>query len=164
MIELGAFWAFYSMSLLQVRPKATCYMIEPDEECLNIGKKHFEINNFSGTFIHDYIAKDRIVIDKFVKDRNIDFIDILHSDIQEAEVEMLRGAEETLRDKKVGYVFIGTHTQDIHYHCLDTLKRHNYQIICAQDLEQTYCHDGIIVAQHPDYEIINFKTVNRNES
>lgn len=60
---------------------------------------------------------------------NINFINILHSDIQGAEYEMLLGAEKTFKDKKIGYIFISTHSNDVHNKCLEFLKNKEFKII-----------------------------------
>jgi hypothetical protein len=46
MIELGSFWAFYSLWFHAVVPLATNYMIEPVLQNLNYGRTNFELNGF----------------------------------------------------------------------------------------------------------------------
>jgi len=41
-------------------------------------------------------------------------VDIVHADIQGSELIMLRDMERTLLTKKVGYLFISTHSQLLH--------------------------------------------------
>jgi hypothetical protein len=72
---------------------------------------------------------------------------MLHSDIQGYEFEMLLGAEKTFREKKIGYVFISTHSNEVHYQCLDFLKRYDFVVLASADLDQTYSEDGLIAAR-----------------
>ena len=37
MLELGAYWGFYSLSLLEVQPKAICHLVVPNLENLTSG-------------------------------------------------------------------------------------------------------------------------------
>jgi len=147
-IELGAYWSFYSMWFYKEVRNALCYLIEPDANNLEIGKRNFELNNLKGDFILGKIGEDSIKIDNFLKDRSIKHVDILHSDIQGAEFEMLLGAKESIVESKIKYFFISSHSQELHYKCFDFLKRHGYIIIASADFDkQTYCYDGVLVAR-----------------
>ena len=45
MIELGAYWAYYSLWFASEIKGAKNYMIEPDPRNLEVGKKNFELNH-----------------------------------------------------------------------------------------------------------------------
>ena len=57
MLELGSYWGFYSLSLLQKKPKAKCHLIEPLSDNLYCGKLNFKLNNRKGNFSSYYIDK-----------------------------------------------------------------------------------------------------------
>jgi hypothetical protein len=155
MIELGAYWSFYSMWFLKQVEGSQTYLIEPDKDNLAIGKLNYEANGFHGDFnnalISDKVNLDTVPptlsIDYIVNDKKIDFIDILHSDIQGFELHMLNGTIQTIEQNKIGYFVISTHSNDIHYLCLDFLRTNNFMIICEADLFNTYSYDGLIVAR-----------------
>lgn len=149
MIELGSYWAFYSLSLLQEKNNAKCYMIELCDEELEYGKINFSLNNRSGEFIKGLIGESGIKIDNFLEEKNIKKINILHSDIQGYELEMLNGSNNAFNNLLIDYVFLSTHSQDLHYSCLKWLKEKNYKIIISCDLEETTSYDGIIIAHSP---------------
>ena len=162
MIELGAYWSFYSMWFNKVVKNATNYMLEPWN--LEFGKKNFRINNLTGSFYQYYISKEPgfhhdgneiISIDKFVKDNKIEFIDILHSDIQGSEFDMLQGAISTLKNNKVGYIFVSTHSNEIHDNCSKFLDDLGFIKLCSANMDETFSTDGLLVYKHPDYEGIN---------
>lgn len=146
MIELGSYWAFYSMWFHQKIKNARCIMVEPKERCLNIGRKNFELNNMKGKFIQATIPID-ISMDQLIKDQKIDIIHILHIDIQSAELLALKSAEESLKQKKIRNIFVSTHKNHLHKACKNLLKSHGYKIITSVDFEkETFCWDGVLVA------------------
>lgn len=159
MIELGSFWAFYSMWFNTVVPNAKNYMVEPDSFNITSGIKNFALNNLKGdfnlAFVGDKMDKastPRIIcVDGLCKEKNIDFIDMLHCDIQGYEHDMLIGAKNMVQNHKVGYIFISTHTNELHKQCIDHLLAAGYLILASSDLDQTYADDGLIVAKSKQY-------------
>lgn len=155
MLELGAFWSFYSMTFQRKVERGINYMIEPDFHALLSGKNNFKLNNLNGTFFNYYISDQEcqgriptITIDKFLEKHEITRLQILHSDIQGYELKMLAGADESLKQGKIDYLFISTHSNELHYDCIDLLNKHEYEILCSADLNETYSWDGLIVAKH----------------
>ena len=128
MLELGAYWSFYSMWCQQAMPQAKCYMVEPEKTNLYYGKENFKINACRGTFLHAGVGKvvdqvNNIITVDYICDRhNISYIDILHVDIQGFEMDMLQGAEATLSQDKVGYLFLSTHSNELFSQILRSCK------------------------------------------
>jgi len=157
MMELGSYWAFYSMWFASAVKMPTCIMVEPDPHKMNFGKLNFKLNGFKGTFDlgfidqHTDLKKNIPVysVDHLMEKHRVKFLHVLHSDIQGYEYKMLHGAAESFRANKIGYVFISTHSNDIHYECLEFLRAQSFNIICSADLDETYSWDGLIVAKHP---------------
>ena len=82
-----------------------------------------------------------------MREKDIEFIDILHSDIQGFEYEMLQDILILLLGKKIGYLFISTHSDELHSQCIQLLESCPYKIIASADFEtETFCCDGIIIA------------------
>jgi hypothetical protein len=156
MLELGAYWSFYSMWLKSRFADANCYMVEPNKENLFYGKKNFRANRLKGTFFQDGIggevSKDSTTVDQVCKSNRINFLDILHSDIQGFEVEMLTGSKEMLSSGKVGYVFISTHSNDLHNECRNILLGYDFLEVASADLDESFSWDGILVMRHSKYE------------
>lgn len=166
MIELGSYWGYYSMWFQQKIRGARNFLIEPDPKNLIIGKKNFELNQMKGCFtqamigaisqelktftdwdFHTYDVK-QISIDDFAAENKIDFIHMLHSDIQGAEVEMLKGCQRLLAEKRIGYFFISTH-RGKHEECIKILKEANLEILLSITREESFSADGLIVAKLP---------------
>jgi hypothetical protein len=165
MIELGSFWSFYSMWFNTLVKDAKNYMIEPDPLNLEYGKINFKANGLkakafyqafigSTTKINDKGQKT-VCIDDFVEEFQIPFIDVLHSDVQGYELDMLKGAVKTLEAKKIGYAFISTHSNPLHYDCMEFLKLYGFSTIASADKNETYSFDGVLVMKAPYYKGIN---------
>jgi hypothetical protein len=147
-IELGSYWAFYSMWFAKKIKNAHCFMIEPEEKYLNCGKENFKLNSLTGTFIQGKIGNGGIKIDDFIREHKIDNAHIIHSDIQGAELDMLLSCEESIAKNKIWYFFISTHNQKIHYDCMDFLKKRDFVILASADFDYgSYCCDGVLVAR-----------------
>jgi hypothetical protein len=159
MVELGAYWSFYSMWFNRVIPGARNYMIEPCN--IAYGEANFSSNRLKGNFFQYYIADTPAVhedgsrtisVDHFIRENGIGFVDILHSDIQGYELLMLKGASELLTKRRVGYVFISTHSDDLHADCATIMDGMGFIRLCSADLRQTFSQDGLLVYKNPEYK------------
>jgi hypothetical protein len=165
-IELGSYWAHYSMWFLQRFSNGIAYLVEPDIKNLNCGINNFKINNYSGTFINEGIGKGYLSVDSIIKKYNIDNVSILHCDIQGYEMEMLEECSISLRSQAIDYLFISTHNQEIHESAVDALKFFNYRIEVSSDFDfHTTSYDGFILASSPKAKQIfnNFNPLGRLE-
>lgn len=155
MMELGSYWAFYSLWFASAVRKARCIMIEPDPHKMNFGKLNFKLNALSGEFRLGFIdgyTNERpnipvYSVDHLMKEFKVDVLDVLHSDIQGYELKMLQGAKEALGNKKIKYVFISTHSNALHQQCIDELKKYDFVIVADANLDESYASDGVIVAK-----------------
>lgn len=153
MLEVGAYWGFYSLSLLQARPKAKCFLVEPDLFNMASGKLNFKLNNRIGHFTLSEVGdrldtqENYISVDSFCAHHSIQQLHILHSDIEGYELPMLKGARTMLSNHQIDYVYISTHTNDLHKACTAELIQHKYVILASADLDQTYSVDGLIIAK-----------------
>ena len=150
MIELGAYWGHYSMWLKRARPKATTILVEPDQNNLAVGMHNFKRNGFDGEFIQAFVATGQFEVDPFLESRGIDHLDILHVDIQGHEVEMLAGSRRALAERRVDYLLISTHSQEIHEKIVGDLTDAGYRIEAACDFDNdTTSYDGFVFASSP---------------
>ncbi|HEX3385313.1 MAG TPA: FkbM family methyltransferase [Mucilaginibacter sp.] len=159
MIELGAYWSFYSMWFLDQISGGKTFLFEPDARNLAIGKLNFEANRFNGDFTNAYIGDlldlaaqpPTLTVDYIVEHKKIGFIDVLHCDIQSHELDMLKGATGCIEKDLIRYFFISTHSNELHRSCLSFLVKYNYIIVCEADLFNSYSFDGLIVARSPNH-------------
>ena len=149
MYELGSYWCFYSMSFLKKFPLGLSLCVEDGKSEMQVGIKNMALNGMSAHFVNQRVSNGQGC---WSIDNNAvhPHIDLLHSDIQGYELEMLLGAEHYLQNKLVDYIFVSTHSQFLHHQCLQFLIAKNYHIIAEVDFHNTFCEDGIIVAQNPN--------------
>ena len=159
MVELGAFWAFYSLWFKTALPSANCFCVEPDATNLSWGQQNFDLNRQIADFTRAYVGSapkagdpPTISVDSFVRAKQIEHIHILHCDIQGYELEMLHGAEQTFRRRMIDYVFISTHRHGLHYRCLEQLDKFDFRILADADLLESHSLDGLIVAARKEMD------------
>jgi hypothetical protein len=147
MIELGAYWAHYSMWLKRIRPQASVIMVEPDSENLAAGQANFARNGFEGEFIHAIVGTGRWELDEFLASRGISHLDVLHADIQGAEGQLLDGGRHTLGNSQIDYVCVSTHSQALHHRVAEELTEFGYRVEVSSDFDnETTSFDGFIFA------------------
>lgn len=156
MIEAGAYWGFYSLWFASSVDRARCYLLEPDPRNIEAGRQNFALNGQRGNFFQlalgnrfstQLLTAELTTLDAFCTAQGVDHVDILHADIQGAEMDMLRGAEGMLKGGRIDYVFLSTHSNVLHYGCADLLTGHSYEILCSADRDETYSLDGLLVAR-----------------
>lgn len=164
MLELGSFWAYYSLWFQHEIPEGVSIMLEPNAEKFEVGKEHFKINNFEGKFIRgfvgdksipdaDFIDWDgvksvipQVSIDGLMLEFGLEKVDILHADVQGAEFDMLKGAADALAHNKIKYLFISTHGHQ-HRRCKRHLNKYGYKVIAEHSVLESFSGDGLIVAR-----------------
>ena len=168
MLELGAYWGFYSMWFQKEVPNARNYLIEPESEHLEFGRNNLALNGMKGDFHQALIDQDSgktadgtpiICVDDYLELKGIERLHMLHADIQGFERRMLEGARNAFQREAIDYAFISTHrakksqTDDInaiHMQCLEFFREFDFQILAETDLKTTYSWDGLIAACRKD--------------
>lgn len=173
-MELGSWWSYYSMWLLKQVPRSKAICCEPDPANLELGKANAKLNGFKvGEQMVFYEAasgsKDGKIIkfqnedgsitkvpirtvDSIVEEQKPKMLDVLHLDIQGAELDALRGAVKSIRTGKIRFLFVSTHHYSIsydplmHQKCLDFISRNGGTIIAAHSILESTSGDGLIVA------------------
>lgn len=177
MLELGSFWAYYSLWFRQAVKDATNYMIEPDPNNLAAGKLNFQINAAEGHFFQYSIGRKSCAprpflcesdglrhpvaetcIDDFVASAGVKRIDLLLADVQGAELPMLEGALKTINRGQIRFVFLSTHHHSIsgdpltHQRCLQFLRDRGAHIMAAHNVTESYSGDGLIMASFDEQD------------
>jgi FkbM family methyltransferase len=171
MIELGSWWAYYTSWFLSSVKNARAICIEPDKNNLECGQRNLKLNNQEAIFINAYIGKH--VKKKSVDSNDFDeedqqipfldfadildaangeFIELIHMDIQGAELAFLNSMEGYNLFEKVRFVFISTHHESIsgslstHQDCISKLINLGAIILTEHSIEESFSGDGLIVA------------------
>jgi FkbM family methyltransferase len=169
MLELGCAWAYYSMWFNHSVPASKNICIEPNVNKLNKGIANMNLNNLDSSefvLINGYIGREYLEnsvftdwdntkmnipqysIEKIINDNNNIFIDILHSDIQGAEGEMLIGCINVL--KNIGFFVLSTHG-NLHEKCMDFMTSNNFSILIQHTVEESVSADGLIIAVNNEH-------------
>ncbi|MEL7488513.1 MAG: FkbM family methyltransferase [Pseudomonadota bacterium] len=174
MLELGGYWAYYTIWFLRAVNGGEAAMIEPIDHRREIGVQNLALNGLSAPVLRAAVGAEssanaafatgaetsdglRIVtVDELLQDFNWPTLDILHADIQGYEKRMLDGAGESLKAQKISWVFLSTHRgledarrMDLHQHAIDTLRDYGYHLVCAHTPEESFSTDGLVVAKTP---------------
>jgi len=171
MMELGSYWCYYSAWFLNNFPHGKAFCIEPNPENLALGKRNMDLNSFQATFFQATIGDQSIENVKFETSENgdsiqipqesipslmsrfgLNSIDILHSDIQGAELPMLLGATDLIKKKAIRFLVISSHHGSIssddftHEKCLALIEDLGGHVIAEHNVFESYGGDGLIVA------------------
>ncbi len=159
MLELGAYWGFYSLWFASVVPGARNYLVDPSYLNLNSGRLNFLLNGRPAVFRHAFVgsrprhnafAAPTCSVDQLMSEWGIPTLHVLHSDIQGREVEMLDGSNAALGAGRIDFAFLSTHGPDLHARCLERLRQHGLRIIADVPPEESYSVDGLIAARRAD--------------
>jgi hypothetical protein len=170
MLELGCYWGFYSMWFSSKVKNAKNVLVD-NRDGIERAKANFAMNTLNADFMEAYIGKSnpeatlRISnVDEIAQLFNLEFIHILHCDIQGFELEMLETMPKQLKKNGIGYVFISTHSNDLHYACIQFLETNGFSILCHADLDKSFSEDGLIVAKANHFKGIEHVQISmRNE-
>jgi hypothetical protein len=111
------------------------------------GIHNFSANDLRATFINQFVSADAFTVDKFFSTCNAAGLDILHSDIQGYELQMLENASKTLASGLVKYIFLSTHSEKIHSECAALIGKYDYRIEVSSGFDHhTTSSDGFLLA------------------
>lgn len=150
MIELGSYWAFYSLWFMRNTNGGRCFMVEAAPEYMACGERNFKCNSLCGEFTCSKVASasgpGMLSMDDFVAARELREVHILHCDIQGSELEMLKGSSSLLSAQRIWFLFISTHSNPLHEECTQALSEYGYVVLRNTNLDKTSSADGLIVA------------------
>lgn len=171
MIELGSFWAYYSLWAKAVNDATTCICVEPDPRNLETGRRNFELNDHAATFVHAAVGTPHgayqrirtesdnqrrsvqlVSLEGLMRDHGLGHVDLLLSDIQGHETGLLEQSRDLLRSGRVRFMVVSTHHHVItgdpltHQRCLGTLREVGAHIIAEHSVLESCTGDGLIVA------------------
>jgi len=163
MIELGSYWSMYSVWFSKTIKNSKSYCIEIDTNNMNLGIKNFLLNNLTPNFFQGNVSTHGFNLMKFLNEQNINHLDVLHSDIQGNEFEMLNDISNFLLETRIKYLFISTHSNYIHSQCKNFLNSVGYKILCSCDFDhESFQFDGFILSCPNNLnEIKEFEVGNR---
>lgn len=171
MLELGGYWAFYSLWYLKEGLGRRAIVVEPDPAHLAVGRKNAALNRLSPEFVQGFAGADfaqsltfqtedsgvvqlpRYSVPRLMEMFGLAFLEILHCDAQGAETAVLEACQELLRERRIRWVFVSTHAHQIsgdpltHQRCLQLLQDCGAVIEAEHDVHESFSGDGLIVAR-----------------
>ena len=158
LIELGSNQAYYSTLFKGILGNAnsTTLLVEPFDEYMVRGKKHFEINNFDGVWINECIGDEWVLrehmkfnkpsttIEKLLDQHGISVLDVLHCDIDGSELYALSTSASAFQQKRFKWVFIATHAQHLFDSCKQLMLTWGYTIV-EDHPTMDVGYDGLLV-------------------
>ena len=166
MLELGAYWSFYSIWFLCERGrKSKSVIVEPNLENIKVSLDNLSLNNVTAEIHRGFISDNSDIyesmevsggstptfkfnIEEYVKRSNTDCIDIIHADIQGLELSLLHQIKELLQLNVIKNLVISTHGFEMHKNVLRFLSQNHYYILCDVSPAESYSYDGLIVARN----------------
>lgn len=170
-LELGAWWAYYSLWFLQDQPNRRAIALEPDPAHLEVGQRNAAFNQLGPEFLQGFVGgasshgvafatEDSGVVEipcytvsQLMEDKGVERLDLLHCDAQGAETGVLESCRQLFLDKRIDWVFVSTHTHRIsgdpltHQRCLSLLREAGAVIEAEHDVHESFSGDGLIVAR-----------------
>jgi FkbM family methyltransferase len=177
MIELGGFWAFYSLWFLSSGKHRRSVVVEPDPKHLSVGQTNARLNGLTPSFVHACVggtpsgpmafkAEESgevlvpcLSVPLLIESQAIERLNVLHCDIQGAEFDVLSSCTDLFRQGRIQFVFVSTHDFRIsgdpltHQRCLAVIRNCGGRIIAEHDVHESYSGDGLIVAYFGDDEL-----------
>lgn len=170
-VELGAFWAYYSNWYLSSVFASRALCIEPDMNNMAVGQANLALNGHTADVINACVGAEhhmsvtisresdgaqvdvpRYCMAEVVQAANTPCIEILHMDVQGAELPFLSSMHEHVKAGRVRFLIVSTHHELIsgspttHQDCLSEIERMAGIVLCEHTIQESYSGDGLIVA------------------
>ena len=190
-VELGCFWAYYSLWYLREVPNSTAIGIEPDRDLL-IGQHNANLNKLSNRieFINAWIGGQELQnysapTENSSKPISLPMhngesliglsggkvVELLHLDTQGAELDFIKSLKVAADKKLVRFVMVSTHHSSIsgsantHFDCLQQLRFLGGNILVEHDVIESFSGDGLILASFfPEDVNLPFPEISRNRA
>jgi FkbM family methyltransferase len=188
-VEVGAFWAFYTNWYLGAVTGASALCVEPDANNMACGQRNLALNRRSATWINACVGRDHaeavdirresdgaaVSVPCHSLDSLLDLIgrrpvEMLHVDCQGAELPLLESLGRAAQEGLLRFVMMSTHHASIsgspttHQDCLRQLEHLGATILCEHTVEESFSGDGLIVASfHVADAAIALPAIRRNE-
>jgi FkbM family methyltransferase len=170
MIEIGGYWAYYSLWFLSGGNRRRSIVVEPDPAHLEIGRRNATLNGLSPEFLagsigrapsapHSFQTESSglvnlpcLSVPQILVERGFDRLDLLHCDAQGAELAVLESCRGLLRCGAIRWVFISTHAYQIsgdpltHQRCLALMLGLGGKLVAEYEVHESFSGDGLIVA------------------
>jgi len=170
MVELGGFWSYYTLWFLHHCGNRRAYVIEPDPNHIVIGRRNAALNRADISFVQAFIGRETtpdqlfttetagtirlpmINVADFIAERRLETVNILHSDTQGAEIDLIATCSELFRAGRIQFLVLSTHAEAIasdpliHQRCLQMIEELGGRVLAEHDIHESFSGDGLIAA------------------
>ena len=170
MIEIGGYWAYYSLWFLRGGDRRRSIVVEPDPANLEVGRRNAALNGLSPEFLAGFMGARPgssqpfetensglvdlpcLSVPQLLAERGIDHLSLLHCDAQGAELAVLKSCSELLRHRAIDWIFISTHAHQItgdpltHQRCINLVRGLGGTVVTEHEVHKSFSGDGLIVA------------------
>ncbi|MCX7382798.1 MAG: FkbM family methyltransferase [Alphaproteobacteria bacterium] len=171
MIELGAWWSFYSLWFLQGHPGRQALALEPDPERRALGEANAARNALAPRFVDGFVGATSLAAARFRLDSGYEItiprrsvpdlltesgfaaLDLLHCDAQGAEYDVLTSCAELMQTGRIRTLIVSTHHHSIsgdpltHQRCMAVIEQCGGLVFAEHDVQESYSGDGLIAAR-----------------
>lgn len=169
MIELGAYWAYYTMWFLR-RTGGRAVGIEPDPEYRAVGLRNLEINGLTATILPGAVAAEPggtvefpaestgeqvsvpgYTLESLMDETDVARVDVVLADIQGFEAPLLAGIDALVAAGRIRFMVISTHHRTIsgrattHQEALARVVELGGHVLVEHTVGESYSGDGLIV-------------------
>lgn len=187
MVELGAWWAYYTIWYLRTVPDSRAICIEPDAVHRQLTLENLALNDQTAEVVAGCVGETDGTVELVAETEQrsihvrcfnaaaIDIltnqqpIEILHLDVQGAETAFLRSLRSFPDLTRLRFVFVSTHhalisgSPSTHVDCLKTLRDLGAIILIEHSVGESFSGDGLIVASfHKADAEISLPAISRN--
>jgi FkbM family methyltransferase len=172
MVELGAWWSYYSLWFKKRFPSSTIVGIEPDLPFLETGRRNYQLNGVDDSLLlHGVVGPNPGEIFRFVAASDglehevrqygleellsmagVAAFDVVLADIQGAETTFLSTNADLLRSGAVRFAVISTHDPMIsgsamtHRQVIDQVLSLGGHVVAEHSVSESFSGDGLVVA------------------
>jgi FkbM family methyltransferase len=190
MVEVGAFWAYYTAWFLSTVPESTAVCLEPDAANADCGKETLALNGLSATWITGAAGRKHLPETRFERESNGQAVilpvhslasllqlagngpvELLHIDAQGAELPFLESLADPLVKGLVRFLVVSTHhaqysgSPTTHEDCLRVIGELGGTVLEEHTVEESFSGDGLIVASlSPQDAAISLPAISRNDA
>ncbi len=171
MIELGGYWLYYTLWFLKDAPARRALSVEPDPAHIALGLANAALNGREVPVVQGFVGAEHGVVHPFATQSSgtldltclgvpelmaahgMQRLDLLHCDVQGAELDVLRSCRDLFAAGRIGWVFVSTHHHLIsgdpltHQRCLRLLEAAGATIVAEHTVQESFSGDGLIVAR-----------------
>jgi FkbM family methyltransferase len=191
-VELGCFWAYYTLWFLKEIPGSHALCVEPDAHNLAVGQNNASLNNFEERirFINAWAGGDAVrehlcatetssnpVAIPMMNMASVEEalsgepVELLHMDIQGSELAFVQSMRDVIAKRLVRFVMVSTHHSSIsgskttHPDCIDALRSMGASILVEHDVVESFSGDGMILASfYAEDQNLRFPEISRNRA